>query len=95
MLCCLVFSSTDWEMILLQVEFAFNNSINRSTRLSPFHNTGYDAPTTVDLAPLQPTFLASASAVEFANHIKEIHTLVRQELEATYLSVKEEVDLHR
>lgn len=77
MLRYLVTSATNWEMILSQAEFACNNYVNRSTGLSSFKIcSGHDAPTTLDLAPLWPMFRASASAVEFASRIKEIHALV-------------------
>lgn len=42
--------------------------------------TGYDAPTTLDLAPLPPMFSVSTFAIEFSNHINEVHDAVRKRL---------------
>ena len=38
LLICLAWNTLgQWDSILPQVEFAFNNSVNQSTRLNPFH----------------------------------------------------------
>lgn len=74
MLRCLVKTTLGWEMVLSQAEFAYNNSINRSTGPSPFHIcTRCDKPMPLDLAPLRPMFTASASTIKFANHIQGVH----------------------
>lgn len=51
MLRYLVKSTYDLELVLLQVGFAYNTIINKSTGLSPFHiYIGYDASITLELA---------------------------------------------
>lgn len=54
----------------------------------------YDALGTLDLTPLPSMLPASATVIEFSNHIKEVHVTVRKCLESTYASVTAKVDPH-
>ena len=58
---CLVGDHTrNWDSILSMAEFAYNNSINRTTRMSPFEIvTGYNPRTPIDLIPLPRDYRSS------------------------------------
>ena len=67
------------DMILPQVEFAYNNYVNRSTRKSPFQIVCENSPrTTLDLRKLDKGEISSAKAEEFAEHLKNVQKEVRQ-----------------
>ena len=68
-------------MILPQAEFAYNNSINRSTSKSPFQIVYGNSPrTTSELRKLDKGEISSAEAEEFAKHLKNVHEEVRQHI---------------
>ena len=68
-------------MILPQEEFAYNNSINRSTGKSPFQIVYGNSPRNASkLRQLDKGELSSAEAEEFAEHLKNIHEEVRQHI---------------
>ena len=68
-----------WDIILPQVEFAYNNSINRSTGKSPFQIVYGNSPRIAsELRKLDKGEISSAKAEEFAEHLKNIHEEVRQ-----------------
>lgn len=85
----LVKTASDCELVLFQAEFAYNNLLNRSTGSSPFNIcTVYDAFATLDLAPLPPMFFASATALEFLQHLKEVHDTSVNNLNLVMLLLK-------
>ena len=58
-----------WDMILPQAEFAYNNSVNRSTGKSPFQIVyGNSLRTASELRKLDKGEISSAEAEEFAEH---------------------------
>ena len=65
---CLVGDSLgNWDLLLPQVEFAYNNSINRSTGMSPFEIVhAYKPRKSSDLIPLPQHARVSISAESFA-----------------------------
>ena len=68
-------------MILPQAEFAYNNSINRSTGKSPFQIVyGNSLRTASELRKLDKGKISSAEAEEFVEHLKNIHEEVRQHI---------------
>lgn len=96
MLCCLTTQAKDWELVISQAEFAYNNFVNHSMSLSPFHICiCYDASTPLDLAPLPPMFPTNTHAQEFAKDIQSVHVDVKKMLEKVYATVKARTDLHR
>ena len=61
-------------MILTQVEFSYNNSINRSTGRSPFQIVyGSGLRTAPELRKMEQGEKTSAEAEEFIEHIKHLH----------------------
>ncbi|XP_017255857.2 transposon Ty3-I Gag-Pol polyprotein isoform X1 [Daucus carota subsp. sativus] len=85
-----------WDLVLPFAEFAYNNSKNRTTQLSPFEVVGGLSPNTVlDLAPIPNPKKASAKAEEMVERIKEIHEQVRDHIEASNLKYKAAADIHR
>ena len=68
-------------MILPQAEFAYNNSVNRSTGKSPFQIVYGNSPRTAsELRKLDKGEISSAEAEEFVEHLKNVHEEVRQHL---------------
>jgi hypothetical protein len=68
LLCCLVTDHhTTWDLLLPQAEFAYNSSVNRSTRLSPFEIvTGCRPQVPLDLTPLPLHSPTSQGAEDFS-----------------------------
>ena len=55
-------------------EFAYNNSVNRSTRMSPFQVvTGLRPRLPVDLVPLPIESRPSGEAEDFIRHMQHVH----------------------
>ena len=68
-----------WDMILPQAEFAYNNSLNRSTGKSPFQIVYGNSPRNAsELRKLDKGEISSAEVEEFAEHLKNIHEEVTQ-----------------
>ena len=82
LLTCLVGDSPkNWDLVLPQAEFAYNNSINRSTGMSPFEIVhGYKSRKPSDLIPLPQHARVSVLAESFAQHIRELHEQIRTHL---------------
>ena len=82
---CLVSEHTrNWNLILPHAEFAYNDSVNRSTGLSPFKIVTSRRPRKpVDLVPMSIHARVSESAESFAEHIKSLHDSIRQRLEVS------------
>jgi hypothetical protein len=71
-----------WDNILQQVEFAYNDSVNRSTGKSPFQVVYGMQPRGVsELRESEQTVTSSASVEEFVEAMKELHSRVKQRLE--------------
>jgi hypothetical protein len=72
---------SQWDSILPQAEFAYNDSVNRSTGQSPFQIVyGMQPRGVYELRDLEQTTTRSASAEEFAEAMKELHGQVKQRL---------------
>jgi hypothetical protein len=71
-----------WDNTLPQVEFAYNDSVNQSTGQSPFQIVyGTQLRGFSELRDLEQTTTRSASAEEFAEAIRELHSRVKERLQ--------------
>ena len=69
------------DLILSIAEFAYINSVNRSTGKSLFQIVnGYSPRTPIDLVPLPPHMRVSDSAENFAKHIQDLHAEIRRKI---------------
>lgn len=67
-----------WDLMLPQIEFAYNHSINQSTNCSPFEIVyGQNLNCPLDLVALPTTRSFSGEASERADQIKKLHAQVR------------------
>ena len=63
-----------WDLILPRAQFAYNNSLNRSTGLSPHEIVyGHKPWAPIDLIPMSPLQRASESAETFACCMSDLH----------------------
>jgi len=85
-----------WDLILSQVEFAYNNSVNRSTRRTPFEIVTRVNPRGVtELRDISTEEKRSAKAEEFVDHMKTVHHQIKKHLEDMNSKYKEKVDEKR
>ena len=94
---CLVGDSPgNWDLVLPQAEFAYNNSVNRSIGKSPFEIVyGYKPRKPADLIPLPHHARVSIAAESFAQHIQGLHEQIRTQLNKSNESYKRQKDVHR
>jgi hypothetical protein len=72
---------SQWDNILPQAEFAYNDSVNRSTGKSPFQVFyGMQPRGIYELRDSEQTATRSASAKEFTEAMKELHSQVKERL---------------
>jgi len=70
-----------WDLILAQVEFAYNNSTNQATGKFPFEVACGTRPhSSLDLTPSPDKHQFSADAESKAKEIKKLHKQVRQRI---------------
>jgi hypothetical protein len=87
---------SQWDNILPQVEFAYNDSVNRSTGKSPFQIVYGVQPRGVsELRDSEQTATSSASAEEFTEAMKELHGQVTERLQKSNQEYKHRADQHR
>jgi hypothetical protein len=85
-----------WDNILPQAEFAYNDSLNRSTGQSPFQIVYGMQPRGVsELRDSEQTVTRSASAENFVEAMKELHNQVREQLQNSSQEYKRRVDQHK
>ena len=72
-----------WDEYLLQVEFAFNRVVNRTTNLSPFEvGYGFNPLTPLDLLPLPEHYsLIHKEGFSRTKFIKKFHEKVKAQIE--------------
>jgi hypothetical protein len=87
---------SSWDNILPQAKFAYNDSVNRSTGQSPFQVVyGMQPRGIYELRDLGQTATRSASAKEFAEAMKELHSQVKERLQNSSQEYKRRADQHR
>lgn len=65
---------SNWDMVLAQVEFAYNNSMNRSTRKTPFEIiTGIQPRGVSQLRDIAGEEKRNVEAKDFSGFIKALH----------------------
>jgi hypothetical protein len=85
-----------WDQILAQAEFAFNNSVNRSTGKSPFEIVyGIQPRGIIKLRDLNQNEFRSARAEDFATEMQKLHEKVREQLQDSSQKYKSRVDQKR
>ncbi|PKU61410.1 hypothetical protein MA16_Dca028333 [Dendrobium catenatum] len=68
-----------WDLILAQVEFAFNRSISQATKRSPFEVAyGYNPVTPLDLVPIIQQTAFSTDAEQRGLEIQQLHKQVQE-----------------
>jgi hypothetical protein len=87
---------SQWDNILPQVEFAYNDSINRSTGKSPFQIVyGMQPRGFSELRDSEQDATRSASTEEFAEAMKELQSQVKERLKNSSQEYKCRADQHR
>jgi hypothetical protein len=85
-----------WDHILPKAEFAYNDSVNRSTGQSPFQVVyGMHPRGIFELRDSKQTVTKSASAEEFAKVMKELHSQVKERLQNSSQKYKHRADQHK
>ena len=63
-----------WDLILPQVDFSYNNFVNRSTSRSPFQIVYGSSPrTTLEIRKMEQGERTSAEAKDFVEHVKNLY----------------------
>jgi hypothetical protein len=72
---------SQWDMIQLQVEFAYNDSANKSTRKIPFQIMyGMHPRGVYELRELEQNEFRSARAKYFVAKIQELHNKIKESI---------------
>jgi hypothetical protein len=84
-----------WDQILPQEEFAYNDSPNRSTRKSPFQTLHGMQPRGVsELKDLEQSEISSVGAEEFVAEMQKLHSQIIGQLHNSSQEYKHRVDQH-
>ena len=87
---------SQWDQILAQVEFAYNDSVNRSTGKSPFQIVyGMNPRGVSELRNIKQSEFRSAGAEDFTAEIHELHNHIKEELKNNNNEYKHRADQHR
>ena len=91
---CLVGNKpSNWEMVLAQAKFAYNNSMNRSIGKTPFEIfTGMHPRGISNLRDVAGEENRSTAGEEFANFMESLHKEVKLRLEQSNQKYKENAD---
>jgi hypothetical protein len=85
-----------WDHILAQVEFAYNDSVNRSTKKSPFQILyGMNLRVVSKLTYLEKSEFRSVGAKYFIAEMNEIHIQIKEQLKRSSSKYKCKADQHR
>ena len=87
---------SNWEMVLAQAEFAYNNSINKSTGKTPFEIViGMHPRGISNLRDVSGEEKRSATGEEFVDFMESLHKEVKLRLEQSNPKYKENADQSR
>ncbi|EOY16837.1 Uncharacterized protein TCM_035725 [Theobroma cacao] len=97
MLRCLIQNNPKtWDLVIPQAEFAYNNSVNRSIKKTPFEVAyGLKPQHVLDLVPLPQEARVSNEGELFADHIRKIHEEVKAALKASNAEYSFTANQHR
>ena len=85
-----------WDMLLPQIEFAYNCSPNRTTGTSPFEIVnGFNPRKPIDLNPCSMHDKTSFSAEKFAIHVNSLHDKIEKQISLSNEVYKRMADSHR
>ena len=81
---------SSWDSVIAQAKFTYNDSVNRTTGLSPFQIVYGTHPRGVmEVRDVKSMERTSAQASDFVEVIKEIHQEVKDRLEKVTMKYKE------
>lgn len=84
-----------WDLVLPTAEFAYNNSVNKSTGKSPFEIVhGVIPRLPIDLVPLPIDSRPAEFAETFAKHISDLHADIQRKIAQSNENNKLAADLH-
>jgi hypothetical protein len=87
---------SQWDHILPQAEFSYNDSLNRSTGKSPFQIVyGMQPRGVFELKDAEQAEFRSASAEDFAEGMKKLHSRIKERLQNSSQEYKHRADQHR
>ncbi|PKU69610.1 RNA-directed DNA polymerase [Dendrobium catenatum] len=85
-----------WDLILAQVEFAFNRSINHTTGRSPFEIVyGHNPLSPIDLIPIANVSAYSTDGEQRSVEIKNLHKQVQEEIARQNAKYQRQANKHR
>ena len=85
-----------WDLVIPQAEFAYNNSVNRTIKKTPFEAAyGLKPKHVLDLVPLPQEVRVSDEGEAFADHIRKIHEEVRSALRDSNAAYSSAANQHR
>jgi hypothetical protein len=87
---------SQWDHILAQAEFAYNDSVNRSTGKSPFQIVyGMNLRGVSEFRDLKKSKFRSVGAEDFIAEMQELHNQIKEQLKKSNGEYKCRVDQHR
>jgi hypothetical protein len=87
---------SQWDHILPQSKFSYNDSSNRSTGQSPFQIVyGMQPRGVYELKYSERNEFRSASAEDFAESMKELHNQIKERLQSSSQEYKHRENQHR
>ncbi|PKU68387.1 hypothetical protein MA16_Dca024156 [Dendrobium catenatum] len=85
-----------WDLILAQIEFSFNQSVNQATKCSPFEVAyGYNPITPLDLIPDTPPSVFSIDGEQRSREIQQLHKTVQETIAKHNAKCKNQANKHR
>ncbi|KAL5844649.1 hypothetical protein ACOSQ4_010607 [Xanthoceras sorbifolium] len=97
LLCCLIQDNTaSWDLILPQAEFAFNNSVNHTTRATPFFVVyGLNPRTPLDINSLPLPTKVSETGLDFSKYISTLHDDIKRKITTNTAEYTSHVNLKK
>ena len=94
--CLIQYYQSSWDELLPLIEFSYNCSTNRSTKLNPFHIVYCHIPKRpIDLHSITHEYPKLFSAESFIEHVHTIHDIVSKQLALSYEEYKLSADLQK